>query len=176
MINFFFDGWEPILRILLVGTLGYIALVMLLRVSGKRTLSQMNGFDFVITVAVGASFGRILTAREVSVVEALVTFSLLMTLQWCAAKLQLKWPAFSRAVTSAPTLLVYRGEVNREAVRRQRFTHDELLGAARKQGFGTLDDVEAMVLEPSGELSVVGVGSAGDGSTFRHIDDTGRED
>lgn len=166
MVNFVFDGWEPVLRILLVGTLGYIALVTLLRVTGKRTLSQMNGFDFVITVALGASFGRILTARDIPLVEAVTAFALLMTLQWIVAKLQLSWPFFSRAVTSDPALLVYRGAVNTRTVRKERLTLDEIQGAARKQGFGSLDDIEAMVLEPSGQISVVGVKSAGDGGTY----------
>lgn len=70
MVHFFFNGWQPIVRIVVVGTLGYVTLILLLRVSGKRTLAQLNSFDFIITVALGASFGRILTARTVALAEA----------------------------------------------------------------------------------------------------------
>ena len=45
-----FAGWESLLRTLVVGTLAYVALIAFLRVSGKRTLSKMNTFDFVVTV------------------------------------------------------------------------------------------------------------------------------
>lgn len=61
-VSFLFGGWAPVLRVLVVGTLGYLALVAMLRWSTKRTLVQMSAFDFIITVALGASFGRILTA------------------------------------------------------------------------------------------------------------------
>ncbi|CAN5815308.1 hypothetical protein BH23GEM7_BH23GEM7_39940 [soil metagenome] len=77
-VTFFFGGWEPMLRIVVVGTLGYIALLLLLRLAGKRTLAQMNAFDFVVTVAIGASFGRILTARSVALAEAVAAFTLLV--------------------------------------------------------------------------------------------------
>jgi uncharacterized membrane protein YcaP (DUF421 family) len=166
MINFFFDGWEPVARILLVGTLGYTALVLLLRVSGKRTLAQMNSFDFVITVAIGASFGRIITAREVSVLEAVTAFVLLITLQHVVATLQLHSRRFSRLVTAEPTLLLHRGQVLHHALRRARITEKELGGAVRKHGLGSMQEAEAVVLEADGSLSVVGPDSAGDGGVL----------
>ncbi|MFE7630279.1 DUF421 domain-containing protein [Kocuria sp. NPDC057446] len=170
MVNFFFDGWEPVARILVVGTLGYTALVLLLRVSGKRTLAQMNSFDFVITVAIGASFGRILTAREVSVLEAVTAFVLLITLQHVVATLQLHSRRFNRLVTAEPTLLLHRGEVLHHALRRARITEKELGGAVRKHGLGSLQEAEAVVLEADGTLSVVAPDSAGDGGVLPGTD------
>lgn len=58
------------LRILVVGTLTYTAIVILLRASKKQTLAQMNAFDFSITVAPGASCGRILIARDDALLES----------------------------------------------------------------------------------------------------------
>ena len=51
--NFFFDGWAPILRILLVGTVTYFTLMLLVRISGPRTLAQTSVFDFILAVAIG---------------------------------------------------------------------------------------------------------------------------
>ncbi len=51
--NPFYHGHEPIIRVLVVGVLAYIALVFLLRISGSRTLSKMNAFDFIVTIALG---------------------------------------------------------------------------------------------------------------------------
>ncbi|MFI7581876.1 hypothetical protein [Kocuria kalidii] len=70
MVNFFFDGWEPVARIVLVGTLADTTLVLLLRISGQRTPARRNSFDFVVTVAIGAIFGRVLTARSIPLLEA----------------------------------------------------------------------------------------------------------
>lgn len=162
MVNILFDGWEPVGRIIVVGVGGYVALVVLLRASGKRTLAQMNSFDFIVTVAIGASFGRVLTARTVPLLEAVVAFALLISLQYVVTKLQLRFTRFADAVTSQPTLVAYRGRVLRDALRRQRFTESELLGAVRKHGYGSLMDVHSVVVESDGKLAVIGVDRVGD--------------
>ena len=171
MVNFLFAGWEPVGRILLVGTLAYAALVVLLRVSGKRTLARMNSFDFVITVAIGATFGRILTTRSVPLVEAVTAFALLITLQYVVTSLQIRSRRFSRLVTAEPTLLLYQGQVLPEALRAERLTETELEGAVRKHGLGSLDEAAAVVLEADGRLSVIGPDSTGDGTVLPGTDD-----
>lgn len=169
MVNFFFAGWEPVGRILVVGTLAYAALVLLLRVSGKRTLAQMNSFDFIITVAIGATFGRIMTARSVALVEAVTAFGLLIGLQYVVTSLQIRSRSFARAVTTAPTLLAYRGEVLDDALRQQRLTADELHAAVRKHGFGSLEEIGSVVLEADGRLAIIGDGKQGDGSALADV-------
>lgn len=168
MVNILFDGWEPVARIVVVGTLAYTALVVLLRVSGKRTLSRMNSFDFVITVAIGATFGRVLTTRSVPLAEAVTAFALLITLQYVVTSLQIRSKRFSRLVTAEPTLLLYQGRVLHDALRAERLTEKELDGAVRKHGMGSLQEAEAVVLEADGRLSVIGPDSAGDGAILPH--------
>lgn len=58
MPDWIFAGWEPPLRTIVVGIASYLGLVLVLRVSGKRTLSQLNAFDFVVTVALGSTSRR----------------------------------------------------------------------------------------------------------------------
>ena len=55
----FFDSWTALGRVLLVGTLAYVALVAILRISGKRTLTKLNAFDLVVTVALGSTLATI---------------------------------------------------------------------------------------------------------------------
>jgi uncharacterized membrane protein YcaP (DUF421 family) len=166
MVNFFFDGLEPIVRIVVVGTAGYVALVLLLRASGKRTLAQMNSFDFVITVAIGATFGRILTARSIPLAEAVTAFALLIGLQFLVSSVQTRWRSFASLVTAAPTLLYHRGQLQTASLRRVRLTEDELRAAVRKQGAGSLEEVGAVVMESDGGLSVVLSGHLSDGSAI----------
>ena len=66
----FFDTWYEILRIGVVGTLAYAGLVLFLRTTGKRTLSKMNAFDLVVTVAFGSTFASAILSSDVSLVEA----------------------------------------------------------------------------------------------------------
>lgn len=163
---YFFGGWQPVLRIMVVGTAAYIALILILRASGARTLAQMNAFDFLVTVAIGASFGRVLTARGVSLAEAVAAFVLLVALQYIVSWLKTRSPRFESAITSPPTMLYYRGAFQRDAMRRVRVTESELRTAVRQQGTGTLQDVEAIVLEANGQFAVIGSQVAGDGSVL----------
>jgi len=162
--TFFFSGWEPLFRVVIVGFAMYVALVFFLRISRSRTLSTMNAFDFIITVAIGSAFGRALTAKDVAFSEAIVAFGLLVALQYAVTWLQIRWPFFERAITNPPALLYFRGEFIDETMRRQRVAKSEIRSAVRKKQFGSVDEVEAVVLESSGEFSVIG--SVEDGSAF----------
>ena len=153
--HFFFGGWQPLVRIVVIGITMYVALVTLLRISGSRTLSTMSAFDFIITVAIGSVFGRALTAKAVSLAEAVAAFALLISLQYVVTRLKVRWPFLGRVVTNPPILLYFRGEFLRDAMRRERVTESELETAARKNDFSTLAEVEAIVLESSGEFSVL---------------------
>lgn len=169
MVNVWFDGWQAIVRILVVGTLGYGALVVLLRVSGKRTLAQMNSFDFVLTVAVGATFGRVMTARSVSLAEAVTAFALLIGLQYVVTLLQVHSRFVAKAVTAAPTMVAYDGQAIADALRRQRLTEQELLAAVRKHGYGDLAGTAAVIMETDGQLTVLGPQRVGDRSALRPV-------
>lgn len=163
-VNFLFGGWLSILRVLVVGTAIYASLIVFLRISGSRSIASMNAFDFVVTVAIGAAFGSALTAPSVPLANALAALALLLGLQYAVAWLQSRWSPFETAVTNVPTLLYARGEFRRDAMRDERVTQHELQAAVRKENVGSMDDVDAIVLEPSGQLSVVT--SLGDGSAL----------
>ena len=168
MTSFFFDGWQPIARIVVVGTLGYVTLITLLRVSGKRTLAQLNSFDLIITVALGASFGRILTARTVPLAEAVVAFGLLVVLQYVVSAGHVRWRWFARTITSQPSIVAYRGRPIAGVLERERLTEGELHAAVREHGFGSVAETVAVVLESDGRLTAIGPGQLGDASALPH--------
>jgi uncharacterized membrane protein YcaP (DUF421 family) len=165
-VQFWWDGWEPLLRILLVGTLGYATLIALLRVSGQRTLARMTPFDFVITVTLGSAFGRVLTATEVSVAEMVLTFALLVGLRWLVAVLRERARWVDHLVDVEPTLLYHRGRVNEPALRRHRLREKDLLSAVRAEGMGSLAEAEAVVLESDGSFSIISPQQVGDASAL----------
>lgn len=163
-VTFFFGGWAPVLRIIVVGTLAYGALLTLQRISGKRTLGQMNAFDLLITVALGASFGRILTARDVALIEAVTAFALLILLQLLVAVVRQRSQRAERVITASPTLLFYRGDFLRTEMKMERVTDDELAAAVRQSGLGSFEDVEAIFLETDGKLAVITTAQGGNAS------------
>jgi uncharacterized membrane protein YcaP (DUF421 family) len=154
-VVYFFASWEPVGRILVVGTAMYVSLVVLLRISGSRTLASMNAFDFIVTVAVGSVFGRVLTAKSVSLVEGLVAFALLVGLQFWVAWLRSRWPALTTVFTNPPVLLYFQGEFLSGPMNEERVTKAELRAAARGKKVASMDEIEAIVLESDGSLSVI---------------------
>jgi uncharacterized membrane protein YcaP (DUF421 family) len=166
-VTFFFDGWTPVLRTVVVGVVLFVTLVVFLRSTGSRSLSKLNAFDFVVTVAIGSTFGGALVSSGVALAEAVAAFSVLLTMQFVVGFVQTRWPGFKRFVTNPPRLLYYRGTFLRGEMRKQRVVEDEIRAVAREAGVGSLAEVEAVVLESSGEMSVVTSGV--DGSAMGNI-------
>ncbi|MBN8899436.1 MAG: hypothetical protein BGO51_14530 [Rhodospirillales bacterium 69-11] len=160
----FFDSWTSLLRVVVVGTLAYVALVVLLRISGKRTLAKLNAFDLIVTVALGSTLATVLLNRSVSLAEGIVAFVLLAGLQYLVAFLSVRWSGFDALVKSEPTLLLHRGRFLDVALRDQRVTREEVASALRASGVANVEDAAAVVLETDGSLSVVPRAAAGDGA------------
>ncbi|WBV43328.1 DUF421 domain-containing protein [Pseudoroseomonas cervicalis] len=150
-----FDSWSGLLRVLVVGSLAYAALVLLLRLSGKRTLAKLNAFDLVVTVALGSTLATVLLDTSVALAEGVTAFALLAGLQYAVAWLSLRAPRFAALVTAEPSLLLHRGRLLRGPMRRQRVTPDEVLAALRAAGLARPQDAAAVVLETDGTLSVL---------------------
>lgn len=161
-----FDSWNDILRIVLVGAGGYGLLVLLLRLSGKRTLAKLNAFDFVVTVALGSTLATILLDSRTSLADGLVALWLLVFLQLLVAFGTARLPRLREVVTTAPAVLLLDGEAQPDVMRRNRITVEELRQAVRSAGVGDLAAAAAVVLETDGTLSVITKAQAGDLSTL----------
>ena len=152
----FFHSWGGLGRVLLVGICAYAAVVLMLRVSGKRTLSKMNAFDFVVTIALGSTLASLLLSKDVPLAEGLLALGLLISLQWGVAWLAVRSSGWRKLIKSEPRLLALRGELNEGALRAERITPDEVDAALRKSGIASLSEVEAVILETDGTVSVIG--------------------
>lgn len=151
----FFDNWFGLLRTIVVGFLAYCALVLFLRVSGKRTLAKMSAFDLVVTVALGSTLATVLLTKDVALLEGLLAFVVLITLQFLIAWLNTHSPRFQTMVKSEPRLLLHKGQPLHAAMRAERVTLEEIDAAVRQEGIASLKSVEAVVLETDGSFSVV---------------------
>ena len=151
----FFDTWTSLGRVLLVGALAYAGLVLMLRVSGKRTLSKMNAFDLVVTVALGSTLATVLLNRSVPLAEGLAAFALLIGLQFVITWLSVRSDRVQDLVKAEPTVLVSKGKPIPGAMKRQRVTMEEVHAALRQSGHADLDNGITVVLETDGSLSVL---------------------
>ncbi len=164
MERMFFSGWESLLRTLVVGVLAYVVLVVFLRVSGNRTLSKMNAFDMVVTVALGSTLATVLLTKDVALADGALAFALLIVLQFIVTWSSVRTRWVRRLVTGEPVMLLYRGEVVPAVLRRTRVTEAEVRAAIRAAGLDSLGAVHAVVLETDGSFSIVRAGD-GDGDS-----------
>jgi uncharacterized membrane protein YcaP (DUF421 family) len=137
-----FDDWAGLMRVVVVGTLAYAGLVVLLRASGKRTLSKMNAFDLVVTVALGSTLATIILSQDVALIEGLTAFALLISFQFAITWPSVRSSAVRGLVKAEPTLLLHRGEMLRGAMRQARVTEAEVLAAIRSQGIAGVGQVD----------------------------------
>ena len=151
----FFDNAMGLVRVLIVGVLAYAFLIVALRVSGKRTLSKMNAFDLVVTVALGSTLASVITSTQVALAEGALALGLLVGLQYAIAWLSIRSPTVSQLVKAEPTLLYYQGSFLREQMRRERVLEAEVRQAIRVEGSDSAANVQAVVLETDGSFSVI---------------------
>jgi uncharacterized membrane protein YcaP (DUF421 family) len=155
MESLFFDDASALLRTLVIGVLAYSILVVFLRVSGKRTLSKMNAFDFVVTVALGSTLAAILLNKDVALAEGALALALLVALQYAITWSSVRTRWVRRLLTGQPSLLLHDGKLLPAALRRARVTEAEIRAAVRASGLSSLREVRAVVLETDGSFSVL---------------------
>lgn len=154
-MEYILDNPAAVLRTVVVGIPAYLALVAILRLSGKRTLSQMNAFDFIVTVALGSTLATILLSPETSLVQGVAALLVLVGLQYAITWTSFRWKSVARLAKSEPAALVYRGQLLRDAMRRERVLETEIEAAVRESGLGRVADADLVVLETDGTLSVL---------------------
>lgn len=143
------------LTILGVGIAAYLWLVLVLRISGKRTLAKLNAFDLVVTVAFGSLLATVIVSRNVDWLTGALGFALLTLLQFTVASISLHWHWFRDLVRSRPTLIVSDGRFLDDAMAAERLTRGEVEAAIRNHGIGSLSRVAAVVFETDGSFSVI---------------------
>lgn len=160
------DSVSAIFRVLLVGTAAYVGVVVVLRLSGKRTLAKLNAFDLVVTVALGSTLATILLSSDVSFLEGFVALALLAALQFVVAFLSSRIPIVRDAITARPTLVFADGRFRMQAMARQRIGEEEIRQVVRASGAGDLTTIAAVVLETDGSMSVIAADKVGDRSAL----------
>lgn len=147
--------WDSFIRIVTVGVLAYIGLLIFLRTSGKRTLTKLNAFDLVVTVALGSTLATILLNSQISLWEGLTAFAVLIGLQYLLTFTAVRLSWFNDLIKSEPRLLFLEGEFLKQAMRDERIKDIEIMQAVRKSGEGDLQNVKAVILETDGSMSII---------------------
>lgn len=155
MNSIFFDSWQSVIRTSVITVLAYILLILLLRIFGKRTLSKMNAFDLIVTVALGSILATVALSKDVPLVNGVLAFFILIALQFVITYASVRSQKISDLVKGTPTLLLYKGAMLRNSMQQERITEEEIYATVRAHGFDTIKNVGAVVLETDGTLTVI---------------------
>ena len=112
----------------------------------------MNAFDLIVTVALGSILATTLLSSDVSLVEGLTAFIVLIGMQFVIAWLSIRSSTASGWVKFEPALLFHQGEFLQQALRRERVTEAEVRAAVRIQGIASMEAVIAVILETDGSF------------------------
>lgn len=146
---------NPLINTIVLGAIAYSMVVFLLRISGKRTLSKWNSFDFVVTISFGSILSSILLSTKDYFGTGILGFGLLVLFQYCLTWITVRSSWVQKLIKAKPTLLLYKGQLKKDVLRRERVAEGEVLAALRSNGVGAIEDVDAVVLEINGSFSVI---------------------
>lgn len=155
MKEWFFTDWDSLLRIVVVGVASYVALIVLLRAAGKRTLSRMNAYDMVITMALGSILAKVLLSPDQSIAESVTAMFVLIALQYGISLAMCYWRWLRHFLSPRPSVLFHQGHYIESAMRKERVDEEEIQAAIHAKGIADKAMVEAVILGTNGDLSVV---------------------
>ena len=151
----FFDSQQTLLRMIISAAVVYICIVLLHKVSGKRSTSQLNNFDWVVTVMIGSIGASTVILKNVPIIEGMASIVTLLTLQYLVTKYASLSPEFANTILSEPRVVFYEGQFLPEAMRKERLTRQEIECAMRSEGIHDYEDVAAVIFESDAKLTVV---------------------
>jgi uncharacterized membrane protein YcaP (DUF421 family) len=140
---------EKILRPIIV----YGFLVISLRLSGKRELVQLNPFDLVVLLTLSNTVQNAIIGEDNSVLGGLIGATSLLVTNYLVVRFLYDHRKIDQLVEGKADILVENGKVRAQHLKKELITMEQLEAAARKQGFGSITEVEQCVLEPGGTLT-----------------------
>ena len=146
---------HPVVHTLVIGIISYLVLIVIIRLSGKRTLSKWNAFDFVVTIALGSTLSTALVSTQVSLAQSITAFVLIVALQFAITFTSVRSRRVKNLVKSQPTLLLFQGRFRAETMAQERVVDAEVRAAIRENGIADVERVYAVVLETDGTFSVI---------------------
>jgi uncharacterized membrane protein YcaP (DUF421 family) len=134
----------------------YLFVLAVFRISGKRSLSQITTFDFILLLIIGEATQQALLGNDVSFANSAVVISTLVMLEAGFSWLEGRYPAFSRVAGSLPVVVVEHGRLVEAAAKREGVTLSEILAEGRERhGLERLEQFKYAILERHGGISVV---------------------
>lgn len=156
MLTNMFALTVPVLEKIVRPIIVYFALIIGLRLAGKRELAQINPFDLVVLLTLSNTVQNAIIGNDNSVTGGLIGAATLLIVNYLTVRFVYKNEKVENLVEGNEDMLIDHGKVNKALLDRDAISVSELTIAAHRQGFETLEEVERAVLEPEGGISFIG--------------------
>jgi uncharacterized membrane protein YcaP (DUF421 family) len=143
---------DPIFRAAAI----YFFLLIVFRLSGRRTLSQITTFDFVLLLIIGEATQQALLREDFSVTNAWIIILALIAFDFILAQVKRISPVIDHVLEGSPVILVDHGQPIQSHLKGARVEEEDILETARQsQGLERMDQIKYAVLERSGQISII---------------------
>jgi uncharacterized membrane protein YcaP (DUF421 family) len=133
----------------------YVLILGIFRIMGRREIGELSILDLVVFIMIGEMAIMAIENPGKKLIFTVMPMVLLMVIQITMAKISLKSKRFRDLVDGKPTIIINRGKIDEDAMRKQRYNFDDLLTQLREKDIRSIADVEFAILESSGSLSVI---------------------
>ncbi|KPA99195.1 MULTISPECIES: DUF421 domain-containing protein [Pseudomonas] len=134
----------------------YVALMILFKIAGRRSLAELTTFDLVLLMIIGEATQQALLGDDFSLTNSIVVIVTLIAVDVGLSLLKRRFSTISRLIDGEPTILVEHGRILHERLRQARLIEADLMEAARSnQGIERVDQIKFAILERNGKISVI---------------------
>lgn len=133
----------------------YLAIVLAIRLFGKKELSQLSVIDLVFILLISNAVQNAMVGSDSSLAGGLAAAASLFVVNALFKWVLYRYPGISHLVQGEALLLIYQGQLNSQNLAKAQISHDEILEALREHGVESIDKVNLAVLEVDGNISIL---------------------
>ena len=146
----------PLLEKIVRPVMVYVFLIVGLRLAGKRELAQLNPFDLVVLLTLSNTVQNAIIGNDNSVTGGIIGATTLLVVNYFLVRFVSRHEKLERLIEGDPDVLIEDGRIKTDCLDKEAISVVELTGAAHKQGFASLDEIDRAVLDPSGNIAFFG--------------------
>lgn len=154
MEDLFKASGESLIEICLSAIGIYITIIILTRLAGKRSFSKISGFDFAVTISIGALIATTILSSSVTLIQGMVGLTAIFLLEIISTSLR-QSPLYRKAVDNSPLLLMDGSVILDDNLKKVKLSRADLMANLRRSNVIDLSQVKAVVFEITGEISVL---------------------
>jgi len=155
MAEWIAEDFNDILRTVITLIITFMVILAVTRIFGLMTFAKITSIDFASTIAIGSVIATIVLNNDQSILKGAICLFLIVAVQFIVSLLMRKFNFFRSILTNKPKLLVFNGKILHKNLAKANISEDDLIARIRTANVKDLDSIKAVVLESTGDVSVI---------------------